>query len=206
MFKYLIILLVFSHAVFGQNFIKKFTKLSTPEKKWVLIHPFSAKKALKATNIALKITLKVKKDTILDKDANGGQVDAFRHAYWMALVTQKIGKKKALKLGVAHEKGNYLQFKKNKKEDGSVPDAKACEMDLFNNSVGCNIGVENANADTNLLQSIIINEIKKGNLIILSKNKQGKYLDSLGCVIPDSLLKAKWITPKHLVKSNTYKP
>lgn len=191
---------------FSQNIFKKFKTLSCAEKVWVLKHPFTASKALKYTKIALKVTEKVKKDTILDGDANGGQVDAFRHAYWMALLTQKIGCKKALSLGSAHEKGNYQQFKKNKKEDGTVPDLKACEMDLFNNVIGSEIGKNNINADTNQLKLLIINEIKHGNMLILFKNKKGEYLDSLGNIIPKDKMQAKWITPKHLVKSNSYKP
>lgn len=190
----------------SQSFFKKFRTLSCAEKTWVITHPFSALKALKCTKIALKVTGNVKNDTILDRDANGGQVDAFRHAYWIALLTQKIGIKKALSLGRAHEKGNYQQFKKNKKEDGSVPDFKASEMDLFNNSIGSKIGKNNINADTNQLKLLIINEIKQGNMLILLKNEKGEYLDSLGNVIPKEKLQAKWITPKHLVKSNTYKP
>lgn len=205
-FLIVVIFLFIPEKLTSQNIFKKFKTLSCAEKVWVLKHPFSASKALKYTKIAIKIAEKVKKDTILDGDANGGQVDAFRHAYWMAILTQKIGSKKALSLGRAHEKGNYQQFKKNKKEDGTVPDLKACEMDLHNNVIGSEIGKNNINADTNQLKLLIINEIKHGNMLILFKNKKGDYLDSLGNVIPKEKIQAKWITPKHLVKSNTYKP
>lgn len=89
-------------------------KASTHEKLWAITHPFVYSKARKITIEALKGTEMVKKDSSLDGDDAGGQVDAFRHAYWMALLSQKICWKKALSLGRAHENGNYKSFKRKK--------------------------------------------------------------------------------------------
>ena len=49
----------------------------------------------------------MKLSPLLDKDPSGGQVDAFRHAYWMARLNEEIGKNAAKSLGKAHEKENY---------------------------------------------------------------------------------------------------
>ena len=120
--------------------IKNFRKLSCPEKWWVIGHPFVAKKALKISKEARLKTDWVKQNKLLKGEGNGDQVDAFRHTYWMALLTQNIGARKAKRLGVVHEKGNKKQFKKGKKEDGELPDKIGSDMDLFNNQVGIEIG------------------------------------------------------------------
>ena len=44
--------------------------------------------------------------------------------------------KKAVKLGIAHEKANLISFKKMKgDEEGVLPDSISSVMDLFNNQV-----------------------------------------------------------------------
>ena len=105
-------------------------------KTWVLLHPFKAKKALKISNKAKVLSDSIAKTELLDKDKSGGQVDAFRHAYWMASLHQEIGKFAAKSLGKAYERDNYKIFKKNRLEDGIIPDKASKEMDLFNNKVG----------------------------------------------------------------------
>ena len=100
-------LLFFSAISVSQSNWKQFKKLSSPKKIWVLFHPFKANKALMVSKEAYRIADSIKKSPLLDGDASGGQVDAFRHAFWMASLTAEIGWRKARKLGVAHEKGNY---------------------------------------------------------------------------------------------------
>src|SRR4051812_30874644 len=71
-----------------------FHQLSRAEKNWVFMHPFIAKKAFHCAERARFVTDSMRSNGIL-KDGNGGQLDAFRHAYWMALLTQKISSRKA---------------------------------------------------------------------------------------------------------------
>ena len=92
----------------NNNLFKKFCGLSRPEKCWVIAHPFIAKKIWKITQKVLEITDSISKISTLDGDKNGGQVDAFRHAYWMASLTKYMRGGKALRLCKAHERGNYL--------------------------------------------------------------------------------------------------
>ena len=92
---------------FAQSGSEVFSKLSRPEKCWVVFHPFIAKKAYIISLEARNISRTLEKDSTLDHDADGGRVDAFRHAYWMARLAQEIGWRKARKLGNAHERGNY---------------------------------------------------------------------------------------------------
>ena len=115
-----IVLICFLFAIqpaFAQSPKNSFLHLSCPEKWWVVTHPFVANKARKITTGVIRISEEMKKDSLLDGDADGGQVDAFRHAYWMASLSQKIYWKKAIALGKAHEKGDYRKFSKRKVDD-----------------------------------------------------------------------------------------
>src|SRR4051812_15084088 len=100
-----LLLISASAATAQEKLCKEFKKLSCPEKKWVLFHPFVAKKTFVFTQQARDASKEMIKDASLDGDENGGQVDAFRHAYWMALLSQNICWRKARWLGYAHEKG-----------------------------------------------------------------------------------------------------
>ena len=115
-------------------------KLSSAEKTWVVFHGFKAKKAYDISLEAERVTDSIKKKRIIGTDISGGKLDAFKHSYWMARLTQEIGHKRAKRLGTAHEKGNYKAFKKGKEEDGDVPDKISSDMDFFNNEVGIEIG------------------------------------------------------------------
>ena len=195
-------LVLLSFVGYTQKF-KTFKKLPPPEKIWVITHPFVAGKAykisLEAKNVADSLT---RDTTVLDGDGNGGQVDAFRHAYWMARLTSEIGWRRSRSLGNAHEKGNYWQYKKGILEDGALPDKESSDMDFLNNDIGRDVGLEYKNISKDSLQKVIIKMILDGELWILWKDKNGNFLDCEGNVIPDSLLHHKWETPKCLVPSN----
>ena len=79
-----ILFLVFTVKINSQSNFKSFFELSGPKKTWVLLHPFKATKALKISHEARSVSDSIKTTNLLDGDAAGGQVDAFRHAYWMA--------------------------------------------------------------------------------------------------------------------------
>src|ERR1700747_2369512 len=82
---------VVSENIFSQSTcIKNFGHLSRPEKCWAIFHPFCALKVKKLTKRALLVVNEVKEKKLLDQYENGGQLDAFRHAYTMALLSQKI--------------------------------------------------------------------------------------------------------------------
>jgi len=197
------LLLINIHFVSAQHSsaFKKFNKLSCPEKCWVFWHPFIAKKAYLKTQDVLKITDSIARITVLDGDKNGGQVDAFRHSYWMALLSRYIGSRRALKLGRAHERANHIDFKKHRLEDGSHPDKASGEMDLYNNRVGAAITKENKTASDKELQTLIITAIKAGKMKIIKKDSLGNFLDSNNIVIPADSLKGKWENRKYLVSS-----
>ena len=194
--------LVISFTAFSQSNLSKFWKLSGPKRTWVLFHPFKAKKSLEISKEANRIADSIKKSSLLDKDAAGGQVDAFRHAYWMARLRQEIGESAARSLGKAHEKENYQTYKKQKLEDGVVPDKISSEMDLHNNEVGLSLITKGSKTPKNGLIYRIINAIHQGKMKVIKKDKKGNFLTCNGKVIPLKSLKGKWENNKCLINSN----
>lgn len=185
----------------SQSLRKSFSKLSGPEKCWVIFHPFKAKRAFIISQEAQKISDSIQKTNLLDKDPNGGQVDALRHSYWMATLAQKIGRRSAKSLGKAHERGNYKQYKKHKLEEGTLPDLKSSEMDLYNNNIGIEIFRNNKKASKKAYLKLIIEQINLGKLKILKKDNNGKYLDCNGGLLPINEYYGKWENSKCLITS-----
>jgi hypothetical protein len=201
-FKAIIIVLIFSVSKTGfsqKSNWNKFMDLSGPEKCWVMLHPFVAKKALIVTEEVRIVTKEVMQEKLLKGNGNGGQVDAFRHVFWMANLTLNIGSNKAKSLGEAHEKGNYKDYKKGKLEDGVIPDKISSEMDHFNNDVGINIGEMTTDFD---LKGNVVEAVKNGKCKIIKTDEFGGFLNAAGKVIPVQQLKGKWENEKCLVNSN----
>ena len=187
----------------AQSDLKNFFKLSGPIKTWVIFHPFKAKLSLKISNETNKVSDSIRKTNLLDKDASGGQVDAFRHAYWMARLRQEIGKRAARSLGKAHEKDNYITYKKRKLEDGVVPDEISSEMDLHNNEEGLKLTAKGSKVSRKGLIYRIVNAIKTGKMKIIKKDKKGNFLTCEGKIISAEELKGTWKNNKCLVISNS---
>lgn len=187
----------------GNKANSKPVKISRPEKWWAISHIFIAKKALKITKESLLVNDSLLVTKTLGHDKHGGQMDAFKHAFWMASLSQNIKAKKVDKLGKAHEKGNYLSYKKGLKQRKlKLPDKASSDMDLWNNDVGIRIGSENKKINSKHLQQIIIQAIQSGEMRIISKDKNGHFLDCKNQVILPASLKGKWENKKCLIPSN----
>jgi len=181
----------------------QFRDLSRPEKWWVLTHPFSASKALEITKFVRNATDSIKTTGLLDGDERGGQLDAFKHAYWMALLTQNLNHRKAWRLGYDHEKGNKLDYMQNaNKTDQWLPTALDCTMDLYNNDAGIIIGKENALVSQRRMMEIVISNLQKGNMVIIYKDKNGNLLDCDGNPIDRSKYFHHWEIPACIVPSS----
>ncbi|MBV6485298.1 MAG: hypothetical protein KFKLKKLM_01859 [Flavobacteriales bacterium] len=201
-FKITIVFIVFSNLLIGQNnSFQQFKRLSCSEKRWVVFHPFVAKKALNISLEARNVTAEIKQQQLLKGMGNGDQLDAFRHTYWMARLAQEIHWRKAKRLGKAHEKGNYRQFKKGKLEDGALPDKISTEMDLFNNDVGLILGKSNKEQE---VKNEVIKLIKEGKCKMLKTDANGNFLDENNNIIPIEELKGKWENRKVLVDSDKF--
>lgn len=186
----------------AQSKFRSFLKLEMPEKIWVLKHPCIAKKTFLITQNSLEQTEIIKTRLLINNDAAGGQLDAFRHGIWMALLTQNIGYRKAISLGKAHERSNYRSFKKSKKEDGIFADAALSEMDYFNNIIGAGIGRINCKMDTDALCLILIDAIKLGDFKIVKKDKSGNCINSQNEPVNCNNTNRVWASDKILVASN----
>ncbi len=191
-----------SSCLFAQSNWKKFQSLSGPKKTWVLFHPFKAKRAFLISKEAQRVADSMKTSPLLDKDPSGGQVDAFRHAYWMARLNEEIGESAARSLGKVHEKENYQTFKKRKLEDGIVPDEISSTMDLFNNEVGLKLTLTGKKRSKQGLIYKVINAIYQGRLKVIKKDKNGNFLTCSGNKIKPESLQGKWKNNKCLVSSN----
>ena len=198
-FLFLSVLLLSSCAT---RHTEAYQKLSRPEKTWVLFHPFKAKRAYLISKEAELVKDSLAGISDIGSDNNGGRQDAFKHSFWMARLTQKIGPGAALRLGKAHEKGNYLSYLKRQKEDGFLPDSPATDMDLYNNAVGITIGKNSKKNSKATLIRLVRDSLNAGRLRILLKDKQGHFLDCNQKRIPPDSLKGKWNTSKCLVPSN----
>jgi hypothetical protein len=192
---------LFSFSTNAQN--RQTGKISCPEKRWALFHPFIARQSYSLTKDALQVADSIKNTGTLDGDINGGQEDAFKHAYWMALLSQHIKYRKALKLGKVHEKGNYKSFKKSKRKGIQASHDKVSSiMDLWNNQKGLEIGLELKDQDLIIIQLAIIDSIQSGVMKIIYKNVSGQFLDCEGNIIPADSLIGKWENEKCLVPSD----
>lgn len=200
-----IFFLIFTFQFYSQSNFKSFFELSGPKKTWVLFHPFKAVKSLEISKEATKVADSIKKTNLLDGDAAGGQVDAFRHAYWMARLRQEIGKFAACSLGKAHEKENYLTYKERKLEDGVVPDEISSKMDLYNNDQGLKLISKGSEVSKKALIYRVVNAILKGKMKIIQKGKKGNFLTCDGALISKESLIGKWKNNKCLVSSNLEK-
>tara|TARA_R110002124_G_scaffold231341_2_gene396638 strand:- start:7979 stop:8602 length:624 start_codon:yes stop_codon:yes gene_type:complete len=187
---------------FSQSNWQQFKKLLCPEKTWVIFHVFKAKKAFKISEEAQRVTDSVAKTPLLDGDKNGGQVDAFRHAYWMARLHQEIGKNAAKSLGKAHERTNYQQYKNSSLEDGEAPDKISSEMDLYNNNIGLSFTQKGVSHPKDGLIYTIVNAIVAGKLKVIKKDQNRNYVTCNETIISKKALKGKWENNKCLTDSN----
>jgi len=104
------------------------------------------------------------------KEGHNGRGDAFRHAYWSALMTRNAGLQAAKKFGYAHEAvppgdGRHSVIV-GKGSTLTQPRAER-EMDEFNNAVGRSIGVQNSAATDEHLAVLVDQALKTGRLRIL---------------------------------------
>ena len=199
------LLLIFVFIVLGScspKLKQSFSKLSKPERTWVVFHAFKAKRAYQISLEAERVKDSLKVANVIGTDNNGGKLDAFKHSYWMARLTQGIGKHSAYSLGKAHEKGNYQTYKKRKLEDGLLPDKPSTDMDLFNNHVGIRIGMQKNIRSKNKLIQTVLDSVNEGKMRVLLKDSLSNFLDCQQKRIPLDSLKHKWNTKKCLIPSN----
>ncbi len=189
-----------------ESLYKQFTQLHYPVKFWVITHPFKAKRAMQISNETRNVTELIMNDSDLDGDYAGGQVDAFRHLYWMFGLAEQIGVRAARKLGKAYEHSNRIDFKKKLLEDDFLPDFMTSEMDLRNNEIGLSLFRQHQFAAKKNRIDICKKKILDGKAFVVKKNKNGQFLNSENHIIKTEDYLGRWFTPKTLVSSNFVRP
>jgi hypothetical protein len=187
----------------GISFSQTLSSLSKYEKRWAFFHLFASIKIKKHRNEMRATYNEVKKQNLLDNFENGGKLDAFRHIFAMAYFSKFVSVKKLRKLGLAHEKGNYLQYVKGvNDEGGELPDSLSSVMDLKNNELGFSLAGEVKKLSAEEIKQKVIEQIKFGNAFIIKRNPEGLYIDCFGNIISPQRIYKRWNIPKCLIPSN----
>lgn len=181
---------------------KAYKKLSDPEKRWVLRHPIAAFKTYKIRDIVEVQVSKCRKNKELDGDGIGGQLDAFKHTLWMALCSQKIGAKKALLLGKAHEEGNRIDFEQHGTQNHVTQDSILSRMDMLNNEIGAALGEKYPKITIEAMVDTIKAAVLDGKCYKTKKDSKRRYLDKDGNIIDTKKYYGNWYIPKVIVPSD----
>lgn len=197
-------MIFFSPVLQAQNL-----DVSRPVFWWSVCHPFAAFKAKKITTETLHVCDSIYQDSVsLGQNYGGGQLDAFRHVFWMCRLTQEIGPRKAYRLGLKYEKGNRRQFEKKQKEDSQLPDSMSTVMDLVNNQFGVELGMKMRIPGHKISQfdqiRTLVNRTKAGDFRILFQDRKGNFYSCAGERIDLKKYHGQWAVPKCLVKSNVF--
>ena len=95
---------------------------------------------------------------------NDGHRDAFRHAYWNALLAHDYGNDWARSFATAHE---------------GLPGNPATReaMDLYNNEVGRSIGASHPNASREELANLVADALNQGKLVVVGRDHNLQWSD-----------------------------
>ncbi|QKG85334.1 hypothetical protein GXN76_13190 [Kroppenstedtia pulmonis] len=130
-----------------------YSSLNRAEKKLFLRNPWVANKVRSAANKARAETRKR-----FGWSGRDDCSDAFRHAYWNALMVKRVGSNWAKRWGDAHEQsGNRNKLDK--------------KMDLYNKRIGRSIAIKNSRASESKLANLVYKAMKNGRLKRLVNNK-----------------------------------
>jgi hypothetical protein len=99
-------------------------------------------------------------------DQHDNHGDAFRHAYWNALLTREYGEQFAAEFTVAHER---------KPDDNALREA----MDLYNNEIGRRIAVQHPGADPTELARLVADAVRDGQTVVVGGEGRLAFSDSV---------------------------
>lgn len=106
----------------------------------------------------------IAEDQAREWQGNDGHRDAFRHTYWSARLTQEYGSDWARAFTTAHEG-----------LPGNVANREA--MDLYNNSMGIQIGAANPNATPAQLADLVQEAVTQGNTVVINSGGNLQWSD-----------------------------
>lgn len=133
-------------------------------------HPIYSSKAKKAADKALKNAQKRYKNYTLWQ----GNGDAYRHAYWSALMTKRTSRDFAYEAGYAHEGYKPGTYKKIKSLDD--------KMDIKNNHNGRKLGTKYKGKTDKYISNRVAEQVSKKNMVRIrtyTSGKASKYIDGV---------------------------
>lgn len=107
-------------------------------------------------------------DDMTSDELNDGHQDAFRHAYWNALMGANVGDSEAARFATAHEAN----------PDFENPAAREA-MDLYNNEQGRRIAQENPDASDEELGQLTREAIERGEMVVVDQNGNLAWSDQV---------------------------
>lgn len=176
--------------------------LFDPVALWGISHPFAAAKIKKINRQCLTIYNQKELKTRLDSFNSGGQLDAFRHVFFMAAFHQKVNAKKLRKLGKAHENKNYRQFLKGEQQGEFRHDSLSMVMDLHNNEVAFGLKSSGTFVSLEELKETVIQTLYSGKALVMKRNRKGQLLKCDNSLLRPEDYGNSWYIPKCLVSSN----
>jgi hypothetical protein len=106
----------------------------------------------------------IPEDRSAEWQGNDGHRDAFRHTYWSARLAQEYGADWARAFTTAHEG-----------LPGNVANREA--MDLYNNSIGIQIGAANPKATPEELANLVQNAVNQGKTVVINSSGDLEWSD-----------------------------
>lgn len=123
-------------------------------------------KGIKAAYDIYQEALHRAENTFGGEGGTDGHADAFRHAYWNAMLTQRFGEKWTQEYATAHERN-----------PDSHPTPVA--MDLHNNEVGRRIALENPDAGEEELRGLVEQAVRDGEMVVISTDERLDHSDQV---------------------------
>ncbi len=133
-----------------------------------------------------RVPANIPDDRTREWQGNDGHRDAFRHAFWSARLAQEYGADWAKAFTTAHEgvPGNF---------------ANREAMDLYNNSIGVQIGAANRNATPEQLADLVQQAVTQGKTVVMDRNGSLEWSDRVGIgqhgLTPTDVIGPKLNTP-----------
>lgn len=148
---------VCSETDYGE-LLDEFLNLTAEERRLSILHPIYAYQLISVKEAAYN-----KAHEFYTSNAHQNSHDAFRHAYWNALMLRLMGYNLAKEFADAHESEPDLSDK-NYEID--------VEMDLYNNEVGRQLALEYPNLSDEELAYKIVSKVSFGYMKIFSSNNE----------------------------------
>lgn len=100
----------------------------------------------------------------------GGLGNAFRHAFWQAMITNELGEQQAVRIGNAHENKKNVDLSIRTFKNLTDADTTA---DLLNNIIGRAIGNDNSGASRREIARAVMNEFHNNGLWVAVPQESG---------------------------------